>query len=235
MSAYYRSARHKGGAVFLAVVAVFLCSALLFVGIFRWSGSASEVVSVDKSYYFLVRDCEDTTASAVAGQIYFSGGAGYLLKTGGESSIAIACYFSLQDAERVRDRMAEKGVETGIKHLSSQDFSVSGSVCAQKNRMLSNAETAETCAKLLYDTANGLERTDASQDEARAAVRSVYKVLKGLREGNGHAVYSEWNRALSDAEKRARETAEGILFAKDLRYLQVQLCDFIINFSDYFA
>lgn len=232
---YYRSARRGGGAVFFAVLAVFLCFALLFTGIFYWSGSAHETISVSKTYYFLVRDCEDTTASAVAGQIYFSGGAGYIQEAGGKSAVVLSCYFTENDAQFVRSAMAEKGVEVSVRKLSAKDFSLSGSACAERSRLLSNAETAETCAKILFDTANGLERTAVSQDEARAAVRGVYKVLKGLREGNAGGLYDRWNAALYQTERRARETAEGILFAKDLRYLQVQLCDFIVNFNDYFT
>ena len=221
---YYRSARRGGGAVFFAVLAVFLCFALLFTGIFYWSGSAHETISVSKTYYFLVRDCEDTTASAVAGQIYFSGGAGYIQEAGGKSAVVLSCYFTENDAQFVRSSMAEKGVEVAVRKLSAKDFSLSGSACAERSRLLSNAETA-----------NGLERTAVSQDEARAAVRGVYKALKGLREGNAGGLYDRWNAALYQTERRARETAEGILFAKDLRYLQVQLCDFIVNFSDYFT
>lgn len=237
MSSNYQTnyIRRRGGAgKFLAVLAVFILCVSLFVGVFWWNGREYAGVSLSQTYYFLVRDCEDTTASAVAGEVYFSGGAGYLLETGGKNSVVLACYFSQVTAESVRRTVTEKGVEARVLALSPERFSLNGKSAAQARRIEMNAETADTCAHILYDTANALERTEYSQEEARAAVRGVVKALKGLRIGNGEKGYSEWNAALASAERKGTEIAEGIVFAKDLRYLQTQLCFSVVNIADYF-
>lgn len=227
--------RANGTATFFAVVAVFVFTVILFLCVFFWYGRAYARVSLDKTYYFLVRDCEETTAAAVSGQVYFSGGAGYLLGSGGDSAVVLACYFKQTDAEYVQANMTDKGVDTQVLALSSSDFTLDGGNSEQKSRIAANAETVETCAHILYDAANGLERTDISQDEARAAVRGVVVSLKGLYTENDGSFYDLWNAGLSGAAKRGTEIAEGIAFAKDLRYLQVELCLMIVNAANYFS
>lgn len=216
--------RNGGVSTFLDVFGIFVLCVCLFVGIFHLNGLQSTEVEFPQKYYFLARECEETTSSAVAGQVYFSGGAGYLLEANGQSAVALACYFTQEEAESVQRTLSEKGTETLILEMAPKTVTLHGEKTEEKERILSNAKTLDTCAKILYDAANGLERTTLSQEEARAAVRGVVKVLSGLRTENGSECYSRWNVCLKEAERRGIEIAEGILFAKDLRYLQVQLC-----------
>ena len=231
-----RYARRRGrGGIFFAAILVFVFSVCLFIGIFWWNSRAAETIARDTSYYFLVKSCEDTTASAVAGEVYFSGGAGYLTEEG--NAVVLACYFTEEAAHSVQDGLRVKGVETQIVKRSTAEIELDGKLAEEKKRIVANAETVETCALILYDTANALERTDCGQDEARAALNGVVKVLKGLREENAAigAVYDVWNAELLRAERKGREIASGILFAKDLRYLQVQLCFSNLNLGECFA
>ena len=225
--------RNQKGAYLAVALAIFLFTVCAFVGIFWWNGRAYAKVSLEEKYFLLVQECEDTTASVVAGQIYSSGGAGYLLDTG--DLVALACYFSERDAEFVKGVMEEKGVVTRVVEISPKDFSLNGKRAQERAHITANANTADTCARILYDTANGLERTELSQDEARAALTGVVKSLKGLRESNKGDLYGLWNAALYEAERQGREVAAGILFAKDLRYIQIRLCLAIAGIGNYFA
>ena len=214
---------------------IFTTLVCAFVGIFWWSGRSYARVSLSKTYWFLVRECEDSTAAATVVNAYLSGGAGYLIETGGKQSVVLACYYTEVSAESIKNSLEHKGVETELLKLKPQEFSLNGSASAQKEQIISNAETVDTCAKILYDTANGLERSEISQEDARAAVRGVVSSLGGLRAGNPDSVFGIWNSQLLSAERKGTEIASGILFAKDLRYLQVQLCFSVVNMGDYFA
>lgn len=236
MDTYGKGYRTVNGAVrFIAALGVFLFTVCLFIGLFWWYGRDYARISLEKEYYFLVRDCEDTTASAVAGQVYLSGGAGYLYERSGHNSVVLACYFRETDAERVQSAMLEKGIDIRILALSGRDFSLSGKAAAFCGAIESNIETVETCAHILFDAANGLERAELSQEEARVAVRGVVKSLKGLRLGCGDDFFALWAHKLVEAERRGAELSEGILFAKDLRYLQVELCMDILHADEYFS
>ena len=235
MGVYPRNEIRRSAATFLAALAVFLLTVAVFVGVFFWYGRDRARVSCDKEYYFLVQDCETTTAAAVAGQVYLAGGAGYSLETAGQSCVVLACYFRVTDAERVQRAMAEKEITVRILTLRSSDFVLEGQNSALKGRVEGNLETAEACARILFDAANGLERAELSQEEARAAVRGTTKALKGLREENSAGLFDHWNVLLTSAAKRGEEIADGILFSKDLRYLQTELCLAIVNAESYFG
>lgn len=230
MNVFHGSKKH-----FCIILAVFTAIVCAFIGIVWWCGRSYARVSLPQKYWILVRDCEDSTAAAVVGSTYLSGGAGYLIESGGKQCVVIACYYSETSAQSVRRTMEGKGIETRIEKRVPHDFTLNGNNSSYKERIISNAETVDTCAKILYDTANGLERTSVSQEEARAAVRGVVSSLHGLQEGNSGKCFSEWNTALLLAERRGIEIANGILFAKDLRYLQVQLCMNLTNAGDYFS
>ena len=180
-----------------------------------------------------MRDCQDTTASAVQGQVYFSGGAGYLLDGG--NAVVLACYFTERDAQFVQRTLSEKGIETRIELRQAGRLSLHRKLTKEAGRVLANADTADVCARILFDTANGLERTELSQEEARAAVKGVVQSLKGLREENAGKAFERWNLLLTRAERRGKEIASGILFAKDLRYLQVELCLAVAGAEGYFS
>lgn len=231
----FESKRRGGLTAFIAVLAVFLFTVCMFVGVFRWNGRDRAHLSFTQKYYFLVRDCEAATAAAVAGQVHVSGGSGLQIQTGGDYAVVVSCYFREETALSVRDGMTEKGVETRVIMLAPDDFCLYGKSAAEGNRVISNAETADSCARLLYDTANGLERTEISQTAARAAVRGVRNSLKGLRTENGDGFYARWNAALKEAERKCAECADGILFAKDVRYIQSMLCFSVVNLGTYFT
>ena len=235
METYRKNRSRRSAATFFAALAVFLLTVGLFVGVFFWYGEEEARVSFEREYYFLVRDCEETTAAAVAGQVYRAGGAGVSLETAGESCVVLACYFRITDAERVQGAMEEKGAAARILTLGTSDFALEGENAPLKGRVEGNLETAETCARILYDAANGLERASLSQEEARAAVRGIVKALKGLRVNNGESLFARWNAGLISAERRGTEIADGILYAKDLRALQAALCLAIVGADTYFA
>lgn len=223
--------RRRGFFAAIALFAVLLC---LFIVFLFWCGRDYARVKFTQKYWLLVRECEETTASAIVGESYVLGGAGNLVEVNGERVVALSCYYSERDADLVRRGMESKGVVTQVIPLVPDDLELKGDRVSAQTRILANAETADACAKILYDTANGLERTECSQEEARAALKGVISSLRGLQDGNEGKIYSLWNAAIGNVRKRGEETVQGILFARDLRYLQVQLCIAITNVKNYF-
>ena len=226
--------RYKKGLVSIAIALV------LFVGMtaglilfMTLGGNGYARVSFSKNYYFLVKDCEETTVTAVAGDVYSSGGAGYFLE--GDNAVAIACYFKETSAQSVKKNLEAKGTETRLIVRSPENLTLRGRKSGYQKQIQSNLETVDTLAHILYDTANGLERSELSQREAKTALSGVVSSLKGLMSGNEGDVFALWNTALRETERRGKEVSEGLLFAKDLRYLQTMLCDITVRSANYFA
>lgn len=225
-----RAYRKIGWKKMLAAAGIFVILAALLVGTAYAAGRKFARVEVKKTYYFLVRGCEESTAAAVAGQVYVAGGAGYLWG----DCVILSCYFLQSDAERVRSVMRQQGIEAEIRAEKIDSVILNGGKAEQAVRVGSNLEVADTCAHILYDCANGLERGSLSQTEAREGLRGVQKSLEGLRKGNG-TLSDAWDRELYRAERRAAELSEGILFSKDLRYLQISLILAVLSAGEYFA
>lgn len=169
----------------------------------------------------------------MTGDIYSAGGAGYFLER--DNAVAIACYFKEASAESVRKNLEEKGTETRLVVHSPENLVLRGSKSAYKQQIEGNLETVDSIAHILYDTANGLERSELSQKQAKAALGGVVSSLKGLIEANSGNLFALWNAALKEAERKGTELSGGILFAKDLRYLQTMLCDKSVNVAKYFS
>lgn len=227
---YYRRQRGRNLIVTCAVFAVTVC---LFLLTFWVSSLEFGKILYEKTYYFLARECTEASASSVAGQVYSSGGAGYYMQEGSKGYVVLACYGEKTDAEKVLRTLTEKGEEVCVlERAFSQTYLYADGLFRAK--VASNLKTVESCAQLLYDTANGLERFALSQEQARLAVGGVAKALNGLMAEEDVRFFA-WQQSLHLALKRANEIREGILFAKDVRYLQVMLCEQIVNGETFFA
>ncbi len=218
----------RGG--MFAVLVLFAVFLFVFVGVVRAAGRNEVTLSLDKTYYFVVRPCEDSTSAAVVGQVLGAGGAGFLMGKG----VVVACYYLASDAERVQGLLREQGVETDVLVKSAEGVLLAGERANAAPRIQANAELVDTCARMLFCAANELQRGASSQEEARAAVRGVADAVKGLRMGNTGEVFDAWNAALWHSETACKELAEGILFAKDLRYLQTELISRVLDLDAYF-
>ncbi len=224
----------KGG-IFFCALALFIALLLVLLAVFSCHAQAVAVISYGKEYYFLARRCARETSAAVAGDSYLAGGAGYLYEEGGESYAVLAGYYSASDAEFVGSLLKGRGVDVTILTLSCKEFELSLGHGMGKNHVVSNLSTAESCARMCFDAANGLEQNSLTQEEARAATNGIAASLSGLAEGNAAEGFGLWNVLLRRTARRARELATGILFAKDLRYLQVTLLMAIVSAHKYFA
>ena len=204
----------------LAVLALIAALLMILVCFLGWNARTCARVSPNYEYFLLVRPCEESTSAAVVEESYSAGGAAVMY---GRDKVVLACYFSRSDAERVCAQTRAEGTEAEVVRIASSEFFLYGRNAAYADRAAANAATADSVARMLYDTANGLERSELGQSEAIAALKGAAASLKGLRTGNGDAL-GDWNNALYRAEKAARETADGIVFAKDVRRVQTMLC-----------
>ncbi len=222
-----------GGTVFVTAVLLFMIILSLFVGIFEWNGGSKAEIDLAYDYYLLVRDCSVSTAGAVAGESYAAGGAGYLLEQ--ENVVVLACYYSEAEANSVSQAMLKSGIETRLVNRRFQPFTLLKEAAEERKNIEAEADTVQACGKVFYDLANGLERGELTQAQARASAEGAASALGGLVKTGEKQCYALWNAALGRWKRRARELSEGILFAKDLRYLQVEICLSLAQLCDFFA
>ncbi len=225
----YRRRGH--GYRLLFSVLLFLASTLVLCAVFYLTSLDRATVSGTRQYYLLARVCEDTTASAVAGEVYHAGGAGYETAIEGKSVIVLAGYPDLHSATRVQNTLSEMGTETELFPVACAPFSLIGNQAKEAETISAHLRTLDSCINLLYDTANGLERGNLSQKEGKSALDGVRRALSGLQENSPS---QRWKQALERYVRKSEELASGLVFSKDLRNLQVQLCLLNVRAKEYF-
>lgn len=215
-----RGALFAAAGVALLVCLIASCAAALTV-----EGTAR--VEFSRTYQFLVRDCDAEAAAAVSGEVSSLGGAGYYLQAEGESAVVLAVYPDEASAHSVLDGMKDEGEGVRLLALAAQPFSVRGGA-EQAARVLAQLRTLDTCASLLYRAANGLATGEFSQAEARAAADGVRRVLEGLAASSGEG-------EIGDLAEACRSLASGILFSRDVRRVQAEICAKIVSAHEIFA
>lgn len=225
------SGRHVSLRNLISAASLFLGTVCLFVGIFCWYGTGCVRIEFSETYYLLVRTCEKTTSAAVVGDVSSSGGAGILYN---DHSVVIACYFEEADALVVCATLTDR-FEASVMTARSKPLYLFGKDRKCAERIRSNIRTADACARLLFDTANGLSNTEYSQEEATARVEGVAKAIAGLCIENSADLFGEWNVCLRAIGDEAHSVADGIVFAKNVRTLQTKLCIAVSRASELFS
>ena len=121
----------------------------------------------------------------------------------------------------------------GQKHRLD-GITLRGEDAAFAEKVKNTASTAESVARLLYDTANALERGTADQKAAKGNVKGAADALEGLAAADSEPLFAKWDLAVRNVARAAREKSRDILFAKDVRYLQISLCCMLLDMGSYF-
>ncbi len=214
-----------------ALVIAFTVCMLLFVGAFSARGGRVKLAP-EREYFFVVRECESTASAAVAGQVYGSGGAGYVL--GGEG-VAVACYFGRDDADSVCAALRRRGESVSVLARRTGTLVLEEETSDFAEEILLHLETAESCARLLFRTANGLERGETGQTEARAVLRGAADSLAGLADSRLGETFGRWGFELNSVSRACASLSSALVFSKDLRKLQVRLCLAVSSYGEYFG
>lgn len=187
-------------------------------------------VSVSERFYFLVSTEENVPAASV--NAYLSGGAGYVMNYKGTDYAVLAVYFSAEDAENVAARVAATysvsvlPVEIGRLYLTNR---------ADKKREKSIVgffktlrEGIDVVSEVAIRAENG-ERQSVLKSllsDIRVALEGLFKAAKNVDDGLFEAFPS-------GAIEAFRLDGE-IVHAKDVRFLQVLLCDAYVRAANRF-
>jgi hypothetical protein len=205
------------------VLFVFLCS---YIGAIAARGKR---FGVDRTFYFLAEEAGESV-SVFAQSVYNGGGAGYLYESNGISYSVLAAYNALEEAQGVANTMAARGRETVLLPVTVGTFYFTTRARAAEAAATEGVvTTALDCADALYSSANKLERGEYTQAEGRACIAGIAAALKGA--ANGGAA-SAW---LQTGIEKCAEIESGVVYAKDLRYLQIELIGGIVELQNFYS
>ncbi len=221
----------SGGAVFAAATAM-----IAFSLVFSYRTGRAEEIVVNKSYYFLVA-AEECSESCLA-EAYLSGGAGVELRTEKGEYAVLACYAGSngkEEAEAAQKTFSDlKKEETLIVPQGCGAIYLrTGEQKRRKNEITGILNTLDGCAGALYFAAKAAENGEMGQSALKETAKSTAHVCSALAKSITGKDDASKRCATSCKEFSAalKELSCGIVYARDLRRVQAEICMAYLAFS----
>lgn len=224
-------ARFKRISPFTISVAVVLTVTAAII--FSVISCGSTKIQFETEYYFVCYTIRDNalSADAISDTVSSYGGAGYVLEYDGNYYVTVACYYTENEANRVRQNLLKRGLNCSVLCIET-DFYLIQSLGSQKKEQLylGNLNTLYSLSELCYKCANGLDTGEYNQNSAKSVLNDVMSGLHGLKEANTeNCFWGEIRRLIAECEA----VSEGFIYSKDMRKLQIAIADTIINIKLY--
>lgn len=178
-------------------------------------------VDVANTFYFLVSNSTHIQASTHETEII--GGAGYLLETQEREYATFSVYLSEKKAERARTALSERNV-------SAETLPVSvGEIWLKTKQEKKNAKVYRSAFELLDNFLQVLDGqiVRLTVGGTQESVKGVLEILKKqfvYTEKEYEKIFPEFSKLCRHTVKSLEEKLDGIVYAKDLRYLLCELC-----------
>ncbi len=212
-----------------------LSAAVVLSGVFYAHAlTKTQVVDLTRTFYFLVSEEENAPASAE--NIYLDGGAGYVMSRGKTDYAVISCYFNETDAKTVKNNLDRKKIASSvIAESGGKLYLKKRSEKLRAEQLAGCFRTLDSCISLLYDIANGAERGTYTQQALKRSLSAVKGVLSCLSEENRGGIFTDISVCAAKASEKIGEFSRGIIYAKDVRYVQVYLSDSYLRLASDFS
>lgn len=183
------------------------------------------------SYYFVLYSMEDNSlsASSISSAVSDYGGAGYILEYDGVYYVTISCYYDKKDAERVCAELQNRAFGCRVLEIKTDEYrlqSTGAKKCAKLYE--GNLNTLHSLSKIAYECANFLDTGEYGQSKAKSVLQDVKSGLEGLISKNADNCFTA---ELKRLKALCEDTANGYIYSKDLRKLQIGIVDTVININ----
>ncbi|MDE5729617.1 MAG: hypothetical protein K2I20_05550 [Clostridia bacterium] len=213
---------------FIAVAAVFAVTILIIVCAVSCNAGK---IHFKNSYYFILYSMEDNSlsASSISSAVRDFGGAGYILEYNGVYYVTISCYYEKKDADKVCAELQNRAFGCRVLEIKTNEYRLQ-SAAAKKYAKLyeGNLNTLHSLSKIAYECANFLDTGEYGQEKAKSVLKNIKSGLDGLASTNTNNCFSN---ELSRLKALTDDTANGYVYSKDLRKLQIAVLDTVININ----
>lgn len=219
--------RLKHSVVFIAAVSAII---LIFSAAFS---SCNRKLEFRQSYFFVYYKIQQdaNSASSISSTVQSYGGAGYIIKSGNNYYITIACYYSDPDAQIVCSNLQTKGLPCSVLKRSVESYALNSSNAEKnKEKYSGNLNTLNSLSRLCYETANAVDTGQCDQIKAKSVLADVKSTLSGLLRANSSNCFTaELSYLITECE----DVSYGYVYSRDIRKLQIALIDCILNIKLY--
>ena len=192
----------------------------------------AERFEVQKTFYLLAVPIKEQSVSVSVQDVYTGGGAGYALNHGGKCYVVLSAYPTQAEAKTVQNLPQNKQKDMQIVALQVNTlYFNTKSERAVKESIQRGVRTLLNCIDILYQTANAIDTAQYTQRQAQGILREVHRTVSALQKD------APWQigELLLQAGQKCMQTLQGIIYAKDVRYLQIHLCEGIYSLQNVFS
>lgn len=184
-------------------------------------------------FRFLISEEENLTVSVNTADI--NGGAAYLWTDNGKTSVVFDCYLSEEKAKTAKEFLEKKKIRAAIydKEIDTLYLKTKEEK-RQKKEVCVTLERVKNCIEVLDGLAKQAEAGDYTQERLKEGLNVVKTVLNGVARNNA-VCFENITARCKDTAENITSICKDIVFAKDIRYCKVSLCDAYIQFCDQFS
>ncbi len=210
----------------LAIAAVALVSVIICVCAFACSGGT---LTFKTTFYFICYRSPDNavSASSLSGTVSSYGGAGYILNYDGDYYVTVACYYDNNDAETVCANLKKRDLKCWVLKVQTEKYKLPSRSAKSKSKLYEgNLNTLNSLSTLAYECANRLDTGEYNQGKAKEVISAIKSGLNGLLKNNADNCFTS---SLEYLITECDDKADGYVYSKDMRYIQIAVADAIIN------
>ena len=193
---------------------------IAFSLVFSYRTERAEEIVVNKSYYFLVA-AEECSESCLA-EAFLSGGAGVELRTESGEYAVLACYAGSNGKEEAQE------AQKTFSDLKKEETMIVPRGCGTIY-----LRTRDGCADALYFAAKAAENGKMGQSALKETAKSTALVCSALAKSitGKDGASKRCAELCKDFSADLKEISSGIVYARDLRRMQAEVCMAYLAFS----
>lgn len=205
------------------VVSVMLASAAVLLPLMGFYN-----IVLPTEYFFVCYKSGDDAQSVgiVSSTVQNYGGAGYTLYLYGEYVSAVACYYSVEDAEKVSAAFFDNGIECAVYGVQVDEYALALRYRDDACRIEGALKTFCQLASIYYSLANAIDGGVIDGGSACAIMEDADAVLSDLEKTD---IVPLADAAANVA--RHTENIGDIVCSWQLRLLQIAVVDNLMNIS----
>jgi len=214
----------------ISVASAVAVTIIVCVSVFSCGGAK---ITFKACYYFVCYAMEDNSISAgsISSAVSNYGGAGYILEHKSKYYVTVACYYEENDANGVCKELNGRNLACSVLKVETNEYRLKTSnarKCADLYK--GNLNTLNSLSRMAYDCANALDTAFYDQSKAKNVLADIKSGLEGLLSANTSNCFTDELRRLIAV---CDDAADGYVYSKDVRKLQIAVIDTVINVELY--
>ena len=215
----------------MSIAAIILATIMIIVAsVIAAAPSCNNKIPFSVNYYFVCYKSTDDAHSAdtISSSVQSYGGAGYIIRLGEEYYVTVACYYNEDDAQSVCGSLYNAGLFCQVVGASVEGYDLPRNLSSHRDSIIGSINSLNQLGTIFYEAANAVDSGLMNNTALSGVLADARSALNGILSANaGNALYDEVKYVIALVD----DISGGYVYARELRALQIAICDCILNVS----